>query len=79
MGRPSLCAAKRSGRFDLGILDLGSAGECVRRVRTVRYLRRHATGQAPVQLHTVHAEVSACVACVLEIGYKLVTGYKKKP
>ncbi|XP_060806586.1 protein strawberry notch [Amyelois transitella] len=48
--------AKRSGRFDLGILDLGSAGECVRRVRCVRFLRRHATGQAPVELHTVHSE-----------------------
>ncbi|XP_063628305.1 protein strawberry notch [Cydia splendana] len=48
--------AKRSGRFDLGILDLGSAGECVRRVRCVRFLRRHATGTAPVELHTVHSE-----------------------
>ncbi|CAG9791174.1 unnamed protein product [Diatraea saccharalis] len=49
--------AKRSGRFDLGILDLGSAGESVRRSRTLRFLRRHATGQAPVELHTVHSEV----------------------
>ncbi|XP_037292604.1 protein strawberry notch isoform X3 [Manduca sexta] len=48
--------AKRSGRFDLGILDLGSAGEVVRRVRLVRFLRRHATGRAPVELHTVHSE-----------------------
>ncbi|CAG4931624.1 unnamed protein product [Colias eurytheme] len=48
--------AKRSGRFDLGILDLGSAGECVRRVRCVRFLRRHATGTAPVELHTVLCE-----------------------
>ncbi|XP_049879393.1 protein strawberry notch isoform X2 [Pectinophora gossypiella] len=48
--------AKRSGRFDLGILDLGSAGESVRRVRCVRFLRRHATGRAPVELHAVHSE-----------------------
>ncbi|XP_045770703.1 protein strawberry notch-like isoform X1 [Maniola jurtina] len=48
--------ARRSGRFDLGILDLGSADESVRRVRCVRFLRRHATGQAPVELHTVHSE-----------------------
>ncbi|XP_047538604.1 protein strawberry notch isoform X3 [Vanessa atalanta] len=48
--------AKRSGRFDLGILDLGGAGDSVRRVRCVRFLRRHATGQAPVELHTVHSE-----------------------
>ncbi|XP_068623417.1 protein strawberry notch-like isoform X2 [Battus philenor] len=48
--------AKRSGRFDLGILDLGSAGESVRRVRCVRFLRRHATGRAPVDLITVQTE-----------------------
>ncbi|CAK1590016.1 unnamed protein product [Parnassius mnemosyne] len=48
--------AKRSGRFDLGILDLGSAGESVRRVHCVRFLRRHATGRAPVELHTVQTE-----------------------
>ncbi|CAK1552380.1 unnamed protein product [Leptosia nina] len=48
--------AKRSGRFDMGILDLGSAGECVRRVRCVTFLRRHATGTAPVELHTVLCE-----------------------
>ncbi|KAJ0173330.1 hypothetical protein K1T71_011506 [Dendrolimus kikuchii] len=48
--------AKRGGRFDLGILDLGSSGECVRRVRCIRFLRKHATGQAPVELHTVHSE-----------------------
>lgn len=48
--------AKRSGRFDLGILDLGSAGERVTRVRCLRFVRRHATGRAPVELHTVHSE-----------------------
>ncbi|XP_035448097.1 protein strawberry notch isoform X1 [Spodoptera frugiperda] len=48
--------AKRSGRFDLGILDLGSCGERVRRVRCLRYLRKHATGRAPVELHTLHSE-----------------------
>ncbi|XP_045521844.1 protein strawberry notch isoform X1 [Pieris brassicae] len=48
--------AKRSGRFDMGILDLGSASECVRRVRCVTFLRRHATGTAPVELHTVLCE-----------------------
>ncbi|KAL4705863.1 hypothetical protein ACJJTC_019298 [Scirpophaga incertulas] len=52
-----LSAAKRSGRFDLGILDLGSAGETVRLAGTVRFLRRHATGQAPVELHVVQCEV----------------------
>lgn len=48
--------ARRSGRFDLGILDLGSAGETVRRIKCVRFMRAHATGHAPVELHTVQSE-----------------------
>jgi hypothetical protein len=48
--------AKRAGRFDLGILDLGAGGEMVKRVRTITFLRKHATGTAPTELHTVHVE-----------------------
>uniref|UniRef100_A0AAR5PXE4 Protein strawberry notch n=1 Tax=Dendroctonus ponderosae TaxID=77166 RepID=A0AAR5PXE4_DENPD len=48
--------AKRSGRFDLGILDLGAGGEVVKRARLVTFLRKHATGTAPTELHTVHVE-----------------------
>ncbi|XP_049824362.1 protein strawberry notch isoform X2 [Aethina tumida] len=51
-----ITSAKRSGRFDLGILDLGAGGEVVKRVRTVTFLRKHATGTAPTELHTVHVE-----------------------
>ncbi|CAG9814913.1 unnamed protein product [Phaedon cochleariae] len=52
----TITSAKRSGRFDLGILDLGAGGEVVKRVRTVTFLRKHATGTAPTELHTVHVE-----------------------
>ncbi|XP_058791168.1 protein strawberry notch isoform X2 [Phymastichus coffea] len=48
--------AKRAGRFDMGILDLGASGEVVRRVRLTRFLRKHATGIAPTELHVVHVE-----------------------
>ncbi|XP_076254599.1 protein strawberry notch isoform X2 [Rhynchophorus ferrugineus] len=48
--------AKRTGRFDLGILDLGAGGEVVKRVKVVTFLRKHATGTAPTELHTVHVE-----------------------
>lgn len=51
-----ITTAKRTGRFDLGILDLGANGENVKRVRTVMFLRKHATGTAPTELHTVHVE-----------------------
>ncbi|XP_028133407.2 protein strawberry notch isoform X2 [Diabrotica virgifera virgifera] len=51
-----ITSAKKSGRFDLGILDLGAGGELVKRVRTVTFLRKHATGIAPTELHTVHVE-----------------------
>lgn len=48
--------AKRGGRFDLGILDLGAAGENVTRVRLIRFVRKHATGVAPTEMHTVRVE-----------------------
>ncbi|XP_017871882.1 PREDICTED: protein strawberry notch isoform X3 [Drosophila arizonae] len=48
--------AKRGGRFDLGIVDLGAAGENVTRVRLIRFMRKHATGVAPTELHTVRVE-----------------------
>ena len=40
----------------LGILDLGTSGENVKRVKTWNFLRKHATGTAPTELHTVHVE-----------------------
>ncbi|XP_058978487.1 protein strawberry notch [Musca domestica] len=48
--------ARKNGRFDLGILDLGAAGENVTRVKLVRFIRKHATGKAPAELHTVRVE-----------------------
>ncbi|XP_055677272.1 protein strawberry notch isoform X2 [Lutzomyia longipalpis] len=48
--------AKKLGRFDLGILDLGAAGENVTRIKLTRFIRKHATGVAPTELHTVHVE-----------------------
>lgn len=48
--------AKKTGRFDMGILDLGTSGENVHRVRLYRFLRKHATGKAPTELHVVHVE-----------------------
>ncbi|XP_012288560.1 protein strawberry notch isoform X2 [Orussus abietinus] len=48
--------AKKTGRFDMGILDLGTSGENVRRVKIYRFLRKHATGTAPTELHVVHVE-----------------------
>lgn len=52
-----IASARRSGRFDLGILDLGAHGESVTRVKRVRFMRKHATGVAPTELHLVHVEV----------------------
>ena len=48
--------AKKTGRFDMGILDLGTSGENVRRVKIYRFQRKHATGIAPTELHVVHVE-----------------------
>lgn len=51
--------AKRLGRFDMGILDLaGGSGDAVNvtRVKLYTFVRRHATGTAPTELHMVHVE-----------------------
>ncbi|XP_067015400.2 protein strawberry notch isoform X2 [Anabrus simplex] len=48
--------AKKTGRFDMGILDLGTAGENVKRVKLYTFLRKHATGSAVTELHIVHVE-----------------------
>uniref|UniRef100_A0A182JSX3 Uncharacterized protein n=1 Tax=Anopheles christyi TaxID=43041 RepID=A0A182JSX3_9DIPT len=48
--------AKKRGRFDLGILDLGAAGENVTRIKLIRFARKHSTGIAPTELHVVKVE-----------------------
>lgn len=48
--------AKKRGRFDLGILDLGAAGENVTRIKITKFLRKHSIGVAPTELHTVQVE-----------------------
>lgn len=48
--------AKKTGRYDLGILDLGTAGDNVRRVKVDEFIRSHATGTAKTELHTVGVE-----------------------
>uniref|UniRef100_A0A8D9EDV4 Protein strawberry notch n=1 Tax=Cacopsylla melanoneura TaxID=428564 RepID=A0A8D9EDV4_9HEMI len=48
--------AKKSGRFDLGILDLGAAGDNVKRVKVYSFLRKHSTGKATTELHIVQVE-----------------------
>ncbi|XP_017116810.1 protein strawberry notch homolog 1 [Drosophila elegans] len=44
---------KRTGRFDLGILDLDAHGASVTSVKLMRFARKHATGTAATELHTV--------------------------
>ncbi|UYV73913.1 sno [Cordylochernes scorpioides] len=49
--------AKKTGRYDLGILDLGhGGGDTVKRIKCVTFVSRHATGQAKIELHTVSVE-----------------------
>nr|XP_017015411.2 protein strawberry notch [Drosophila takahashii] len=47
---------KRSGRFDLGILDLDAHGASVKSIKLIRFIRKHATGTAATELHTVIVE-----------------------
>lgn len=38
------------------MIDLGTAGENVKRVKRYTFLRKHATGSATTELHIVHVE-----------------------
>jgi len=49
--------AKRSGRYDQGILDVGMTQEDhVELVRTHTFVRKHATGKAKIELHVLQVE-----------------------
>nr|XP_043068518.1 uncharacterized protein LOC108125263 [Drosophila bipectinata] len=47
---------KRSGRFDLGILDLDAHGASVKSIKLMKFTRKHSTGEAATELHTVKVE-----------------------
>lgn len=64
--------AKRAGRFDLGILDLGTAGDQVKRLKCDNFLIRHATGTAKLELHTVTVERGMTWTQALDIWTELV-------
>ncbi|XP_034237026.1 protein strawberry notch isoform X2 [Thrips palmi] len=66
--------AKKTGRFDLGILDLGASGENVKRIKVYKFQRKHATGTAATQLHIVHVERGMSWAEVTEKYQELVGG-----
>jgi len=48
--------AKRSGRFDEGILDLGAQGECVSKMDSKSFKVPSSSGQVTAELHTVSIE-----------------------
>jgi len=49
--------AKRSGRYDQGILDVGMTKEDhVELIKTHTFVRKHATGSAKIELHILHVE-----------------------
>ncbi|KAK3855126.1 hypothetical protein Pcinc_038450 [Petrolisthes cinctipes] len=48
--------AKRTGKYDMGILDLGIGGECCRKTRTRTWVAKHVTGKAKTEIHSVRVE-----------------------
>ena len=48
--------AKKSGRFDLGILDLGSGQDDIRLAKTYSFTTRHPTGKGKIELHSYEVE-----------------------
>ena len=48
--------AKKTGKYDMGILDLGMGGEGCKRTKTRTWVSKHSTGTAKTDLHTVNVE-----------------------
>lgn len=42
--------------FLIFFVDLGAAGENVTRIKLTRFFRKHSTGVAPTEMHTVQVE-----------------------
>lgn len=68
--------AKKTGRFDLGILDLGAGSENVKRIKAFTFQRKHATGSAATRLHIVHVERGMSWAEATE-RYQTLVGAKE--
>nr|XP_053635221.1 LOW QUALITY PROTEIN: protein strawberry notch homolog 1-like [Cherax quadricarinatus] len=58
--------AKRTGKFDMGILDLGIGGEGCKKTKTKTWVGKHVTGTAKTELHTVLVERGLSWSEVLE-------------
>ncbi|XP_071551704.1 protein strawberry notch homolog 1 isoform X1 [Panulirus ornatus] len=58
--------AKRTGKYDMGILDLGIGGEGCRKTKTKTWVGKHVTGTAKTELHTVLVERGLSWSEVLE-------------
>ena len=53
--KETVAQAKRDGRFDLGILDLGAGDDLVKRIKTQVFIFRRVIAETPLkaELHTV--------------------------
>ena len=56
--------AKRSGRWDMGILDLGSGGESVKKLETRIFVGNTATNTAKTELCTVSTQDTLFTPCL---------------
>ncbi|XP_067135258.1 protein strawberry notch homolog 1-like isoform X1 [Centruroides vittatus] len=63
--------AKKTGRWDMGILDLGLGGNQVKRIKCNVFVRKHATGTANIELHTVSVERGMGWDAVMDIWKEL--------
>ena len=65
--------AKRSGKYDQGILDVGLTDEhMVELVKTHTFVRKHATGKAKIELHVLTVERGLSWDAAKDKGQELV-------
>ncbi|GAB6030353.1 Protein strawberry notch 1 [Chamberlinius hualienensis] len=64
--------AKKAGRFDMGILDLGTGEDQAKRFKCDNFIIRHATGKAKIELHTLSVERGVSWKQALEKWQELI-------
>ncbi|KAG4074462.1 hypothetical protein HA402_015751 [Bradysia odoriphaga] len=71
----TILKAKKENSFDPGLMDVGDP-ERIKRISAIRFIRRHATGLSPVELHTVRVDRGITWSQALERSLTLTKAHE---
>ncbi|XP_037040157.1 protein strawberry notch-like [Bradysia coprophila] len=71
----TILKAKKENSFDPGLMDVGDPAR-IKRISAIRFLRRHATGLSPIELHTVRVDRGITWSQALERSQTLTKAHE---